>query len=140
MTTRRNPDSAPLRSEFARRRAGRVPSAVVRGSLEDGLTVCLGLLASDPERFEPAAVAWYTRWCAFQPGLRFSEARRVLAALDALAGANAPAAARALGASCRQHGLDEVAAVLDTWLELRAAAETTDARSDAGEGHRRAAA
>ena len=139
MTTPRKARTEGPRSGFARPRAGRLPSAVVHGSLEDGLKVCLGLLAGDPERFEPAAVAWHARWCAFQPGLPFSEARGVLAALEGLAGADAPAAARALAASCRQHDFDEVAAVLERWLELRAEGES-DARPDGRQAHRRAAA
>ena len=97
----------------------RLPSAVVRGSLDDGLKVCLGLLASDPDRFEPAAVAWHTRWCAELSGIGFAESRAALSALEALAGADPAAAGRALHAACRRHGLDEVGTVLDAWLERR---------------------
>jgi hypothetical protein len=70
-----------------------LPSAVVRGSLRDGLLVCLGLLASDPARFEPAAVAWHSRWCAELPGIGFAESRAALSSLEALAGPHPAAAA-----------------------------------------------
>jgi hypothetical protein len=97
----------------------RLPSAVVRGSLEDGLMVCLGLLVRDPDRFEPAAVAWHGRWCAELPGIGFAEARAALSALEALSGADPSAAGEALRAACRRRGLDGVATVLEAWLERR---------------------
>ena len=95
-----------------------LPTAVVRGSLRDGLLVCLGLLATDPERFEQAAVVWHRRWCAEQPELGFAESRAALSALEALDGPDPEAAAAALRAVCPQtDGVDEV---LDAWLERRA--------------------
>ena len=94
-----------------------LPSAVVRGSLGDGLKVCLGLLAREPERFEQAAVVWHGRLCAGLPGIDFADSRALLSALEALTGPNPPAAGRALRATCLQHGLDDMAAVLDAWLD-----------------------
>jgi hypothetical protein len=43
---------------FTKSRCDPLPSAVVRGSLEHGLLVCLALLDHDRACFEPAAVAW----------------------------------------------------------------------------------
>jgi hypothetical protein len=106
------------------RASTRLPGAVVRGSLDDGMKVCLGLLESDPERFELAAVAWHTRWCAFQACVPFADSRAALAALEALSGQESAAAARALSRACRDVGLDEVAAVLDAWREERSEAVT----------------
>lgn len=97
----------------------RLPSAVVRGALDDGLKVCLGLLASEPDRFEPAAVAWHRRWCAELSGIGSAESRAALSALEALTGPDPAAAARALRATCLRHGLDEVGTVLDAWLKRR---------------------
>ena len=92
-----------------------LPSAVVRGSLRDGLLVCLGLLATDPERFEQAAVVWHRRWCAEQPGLGFADSRAALSALEALTGPDPEAAAAALRAVCPQ--TDGVEEVLEAWLD-----------------------
>jgi hypothetical protein len=92
-----------------------VPSAVQRGSLRDGLLVCLGLLETDPERFERAAVVWHRRWCAEQRGIGFDEARAALEALEGLGGADPEAAAEDLRAACREtEGVDSV---LKAWLE-----------------------
>jgi hypothetical protein len=74
-----------------------LPSAVIRGSLRDGLLVCLGLLERDTARYEAAAVA--------------------LAALEALAGPDPVAASRNLCAACDHDGLEELAQVIDAWLE-----------------------
>jgi hypothetical protein len=94
-----------------------VPSAVLRGSLRDGLLVCLGLLATDPERFERAAIVWHRRWCAERPGIGFAESRAALSALEALPGSAPEAAAARLRAACPQtEGVEEV---LDAWLECR---------------------
>jgi len=99
--------------------AERLPSAVVHGCLDDGLSVCLGLLAHDPERFAPAAVAWHARLCTWLPGIDFDESRAAFCALEALAGPDPAAAARTLSAICERDGLDEVATTLNTWLERR---------------------
>ena len=95
-----------------------LPSAVVRGSLEHGLLVCLGLLSRDPDCFERAAVAWHARWCEQVPGARIAESRAVLSALEALRGVDPSAGARALRDQCRQHELQNLTTVLDHWLEL----------------------
>jgi hypothetical protein len=94
-----------------------LPSAVVRGSLRDGLLVCLGLLERDSARYEAAAVAWHARWCEELPGVGFAESRGALAALEALAGPDPVAASRNLCAACEHDGLEELAQVIDAWLE-----------------------
>jgi hypothetical protein len=94
-----------------------LPSAVVRGSLEHGLVVCLGLLNRNPDCFEPAAVAWHARWCERIPGTRIAASRAVLSALEALGGADPSAGVRALRDLCQQHQLEDLTAVLDHWLE-----------------------
>jgi hypothetical protein len=94
-----------------------LPSAVVRGSRENGLLVCLGFLNHDRDCFEPAAVAWHARWCEKVPGARIAESRAVLAALKALGGADPSAGARALRGLCRAHQLQDLVTVLDHWLE-----------------------
>ena len=94
-----------------------VPSAVARGSLCDGLIVCLALAVSDPERFEHVAVVWHSRWCAQTPEVGFAESRAVLDALESLAEVDPAAAARALGSACGEgEGLLEV---IDGWLAKR---------------------
>lgn len=94
-----------------------LPSAVVRGSLEHGLLVCLGFLKHDRACFEAAAVAWHARWCETVPGARIAESRAVLSALEALAGDDPSAGARALRDRCGQHQLRGLTVVLDRWLE-----------------------
>ena len=94
-----------------------VPSAVLRGSLRDGLLVCLGLVTTDPERFERAAVVWHRRWCAEQPEIGFAESRAVLSSLEALSYSNPEAAAAELLAACPE--TEGVREVLDGWLERR---------------------
>ena len=96
-----------------------VPSAVVRGSLRDGLLVCLSLLATDRERFERAAVVWHRRWCAEHTGIGFAESQAVLLALAALPSSDPEAAAADLLAACPEtKGVKEV---LDGWLASRGA-------------------
>jgi hypothetical protein len=94
----------------------------VRGSLCDGLTVCLGLLTRDPELFEPAAVVWHRRWCEELAGLGFAESRATLSALEGLAGPDPVAAAAALRSAC--DGADGIDDVLDSWLERRSRGTT----------------
>src|SRR5215217_9198725 len=94
-----------------------LPSAVIRGSLEHGLLVCLGRLERNPDCFESAAVAWHARWCEEVPGARIPESRAVLAALEALGGADPTAGARVLRDLCQQEHLEGLTAVLDHWLE-----------------------
>jgi hypothetical protein len=94
-----------------------LPSAVVRGSLRDGLLMCLGLLARDPGRYEAAAVAWHARWCQELPGVGFVESLAVLTALEGLAGADPVAASRSLCAACEHDGLRELREVIDAWVE-----------------------
>jgi hypothetical protein len=87
--------------------------------LEDGMMVCLGLLAEERDRFEPAAVAWHARWCASLPGVSFAQSRAALCALEDLMGPQPSAGALALSDVCRSRGVEDVASVLDTWLEAR---------------------
>jgi len=94
-----------------------LPSAVVRGSLRDGLIVCLGLLARDPSRYQAAAVAWVSRWCRELSGVGFAESLAALSALEALAGPDPVEAGRNLCAVCEHDGLEELAQVIDAWLE-----------------------
>jgi hypothetical protein len=98
----------------------RLPSAVVHGSLEAGITVCLAFLRHDPRRFEAAAVAWHARWCGAVGPVGFADSAAVLRALEGLAGPDPASAALELARRCRAHGLDEVADVLDAWREDRA--------------------
>jgi hypothetical protein len=104
-------------TDFTQSRCDPLPSAVVRGSLEHGLLVCLGLLNHDRDCFEPAAVAWHARWCETVPGARIAESRAVLSALEALGGADPCAGARALRGLCQGHQLQDLTAVLDHWLD-----------------------
>jgi hypothetical protein len=106
-------------TDFTRSRCDPLPSAVVRGSLEHGLLVCLGFLNHDRDCFEPAAVAWHARWCETVRGARIAESRAVLSALEALGGADPSAGARALRDLCQRHQLQGLTAVLDHWLEGR---------------------
>jgi hypothetical protein len=95
-----------------------LPSAVLRGSLEHGMLVCLGLLRRNPDCFDAAAAAWHARWCELQPGLGLRGSRAALAALEMMAsGSEQRAGAQLLSRLCRRNGLDDVAAVLDAWLE-----------------------
>ena len=93
-----------------------LPSAILRGSLEGGLLVCLGLLRRAPERFDAAAVAWHARWCEALPGVGIDESRAALAALKAFEGSDPAGGARALREHCARHGLDQLVAVIDDWL------------------------
>jgi hypothetical protein len=83
------------------------------------MVVCLGLLAEERDRFEPAAVAWHARWCASLPGVPFAESRVALCALEALMGPHPSAGALTLSDVCRRRGVEGVASVLDRWLEAR---------------------
>ena len=94
-----------------------LPSAVIRGSLRDGLLVCVGLLERDPARYEAAAVAWHARWCQELPGVGFAESLDALAALEALAGPDPVAASRSLCAACEHDGLQELVEVIEAWVE-----------------------
>jgi hypothetical protein len=111
------------RKRSVRRRPRRwrepLPTAVTRGSLDDGLRICLGLLEHDPERFEAAAVAWHRRWCAELPGIGFAESQSALSALAALTESDPAAAGKSLRTICRDHALDKSASVLDAWLKQR---------------------
>jgi hypothetical protein len=102
-----------------------LPSAILRGSLDGGLLVCLGLLRRAPERFEAAAVAWHARWCEALPGVGIDESRAALAALKAFEGSDPSSGALALRAHCERHGLDKLTAVIDAWLSRECPAART---------------
>jgi hypothetical protein len=106
-------------TDFTQSRCDPLPSAVIRGSLEHGLLVCLGLLNHDRDCFEPTAVAWHARWCETVPGARIADSRAVLSALEVLGGADPSVGARALRGLCQRHQLQGLTAVLDHWLEGR---------------------
>jgi len=78
---------------------------------------CLGLLKRNPGCFEPAAAAWHARWCEFQPGIGLEDSHAALAALEMMSGPEGRRGARRLSNLCRTEGLDEVAAVLEAWIE-----------------------
>ena len=112
----------------------RLPSAVVYGSLEAGMTVCLALIVDDRARFETSAVAWHARWCSAVGCIPFADSAAVLDELERLAGPDPEAAARELAERCRAHGQEDVADVLDAWCAGRSGSSTTPAAPGAAEG------
>jgi hypothetical protein len=90
-----------------------------RVPLDDALALCLLLLDREPARYEAAAVRWHSRFCReVRPSL--ADAHLALAALHALAGPRADAAAQALLALSEGVSQDACAEVLAGWLERRA--------------------
>jgi hypothetical protein len=87
--------------------------------LADALSLLLLALDKQPWRFETAAPRWHARLCA-EARLTLPEAQPALAALQALAGQGTAGGGQALVAICDLHDLDDVAGVLDTWLDARA--------------------
>jgi hypothetical protein len=81
------------------------------------MLVCLGLLERNPGCFEQVAAAWHARWCEFQPGVGLEQSHAALAALEMMSGRERRRGARRLSSLCRTEGLDDVAAVLDAWIE-----------------------
>ena len=90
-----------------------------RVPLEDALALSLLLLDREPARYEAAAVRWHSRFCReVRPSL--ADAHLALAALHALAGPRADAAAQALLSLSEGVSQDACAEVLAGWLERRA--------------------
>ncbi|HET8673016.1 MAG TPA: hypothetical protein VFL87_05245 [Thermoleophilaceae bacterium] len=111
--SRRAPESTRWTSRAIRHRLPRV-------SLDYALEILL-TWRCDSARYDAGAVAWQARLAGYAPGLTLDEAARALAALGQLGGPSPERGAYALRALCRKHGLDEVAGVLDRWLERRQA-------------------
>ena len=90
-----------------------------RVPLDDALALCLLLRDREPGRYEAAAVRWHSRFCReVRPSL--VDAQLTLAALHALGGDSADAAAQSLLAVAERSGRDGCAEVLAAWLERRA--------------------
>jgi hypothetical protein len=85
-------------TDFTDGRCVPLPSAVVHGSREHGLLVCLGL--------ERAAVTWHVRRCQKVPGARMS--RAVPSAREALGVRIRPPARAALRGLCQQRRLQDL--------------------------------
>ncbi len=135
VTAQRAPSSGPspafeaVRREFRRSRRGAestrwtsraIRERLPRVSLDSALEILL-TWRCDSTRFDAGAVAWQSRFAGYAPGLTLEEAGRTLAALGQLGGPSPERGAYALRAVCRKHGLDDVADVLDRWLEQRQA-------------------
>ena len=87
-----------------------------RVPLADALSLLLLALDQQPWRFEKAAPRWHARLCD-EAQLTLPEAQLALAALHALAGPGVVGGGQGLVAMCDVHGLHDVVAVLDAWLE-----------------------
>jgi hypothetical protein len=88
-----------------------------RVPLPEALALCLLLVRSDAARYERAALRWHARLCREVRGLSIDEAALSLAALRALPGPAAEAAANAILLICERHGIADAAAWLESWLE-----------------------
>ena len=86
-----------------------------RVDLADALAVCLVLLDGRSTRYDRAATRWLGRFCLETRGLRLADAGLIHAALDALRGEQADAAAQALLGvfEAREHAA--LAAVIARW-------------------------
>lgn len=88
-----------------------------RVTLDQAFTVCLAFLG-DEQRYQRALVRWHARFCLEQrPGV--DEAQLVLAALQALPGPAAAAAAEALLEVLGGRRLTDAERALESWLETR---------------------
>ena len=113
-------------TRFRRALAARNPLLVTAAALELGrlslagaLAVCLVFRDHDRERYERAAVRWLARLCQETPGVAIRDAQLALAALAALTAPARHGAARALAELAEAHGHDDVAQILDAWLNDR---------------------
>ena len=88
-----------------------------RVSLADALAVCLVYRDRDPPRFERAAVRWHARFCRETAGVAVQDAQLALAAIAALTGPARHGAARVLAEIAEAYGHDDVAQVLEDWLD-----------------------
>jgi hypothetical protein len=89
-----------------------------RVSLDEALEILL-TWRYDTGRFESGAVAWQARLAGYAPRLSLEESAVAVDALSELGGCNPELGAYSLRALCRRHGLEDVARVLDGWLEER---------------------
>lgn len=87
--------------------------------LGDALAICLVLLDGDPARYPSAAARWHARLC-LERRLALDEAELALAALGALRGDGADAAAAGLAELCRRHELPEAVRAVEAWSGGRA--------------------
>ena len=113
-------------TRFRRALAARNPLLVTAAALElgrlslaDALAVCLVFRDSDRERYERAAVRWHARFCHETAGVTVQDAQLALAALTALTGPARHGAARVLAELAEAYGHDDVAQILDEWLDDR---------------------
>lgn len=90
-----------------------------RVGLADALSICLVLLDGGSRRFDRAAVRWHGRYCVESPGLEARDSGLVLAALGALAGPHADAAAAALHGVFDGRGQEDLARVVAGWRARR---------------------
>ena len=97
---------------FAARGLERLP----RIAQDEALRVLLGW-RDDPVRFDAGAVAWHARLAGHAADLTLADAEHALATLRALRGPAPEWAARRLSELCKRYGLDDVAGVLDDWVE-----------------------
>jgi hypothetical protein len=113
-----------VRREFRRsRRVPHSPRFPARGlerlpriAQDEALRVLLGW-RDDPARFDAGAVAWHARLVGHAADLTLADAECSLATLRGLRGPAPEWAARRLSELSRRYGLDDVAAVLDDWIE-----------------------
>jgi hypothetical protein len=108
--SRRVPDSP----RFPTRGLERLP----RVAQDEALVVLLGW-RDDPQRFDAGAVAWHARLAGHAADLTLVDSECALTALRGLRGPAPEWAARRLSELTRRYALDDVAAVLDAWVEQR---------------------
>jgi hypothetical protein len=116
-----------VRREFRRSRGERehnrwttrsIRERLPRVSLDEALEILL-TWRYDSARFDAGAVAWQARLAGYLPSLSLEEAGGALEALRELGGCNPELGALGLRALCRRHELEDVARVLDSWLDER---------------------
>lgn len=118
------PSPESVRRELRRlRRVPHAPCFPARGlerlpriAQDEALAVLLGW-RDDPDRFDAGAVVWHARLAGYAADLTLADAECALAALRGLRGPAPEWAARRLSELSRRYRLDDVAAVLDDWLE-----------------------
>lgn len=105
-------------SERSRWTSRAIRERLPRVSLDEALEILL-TWRYDSGRFDSGAVAWQARLAGHAPRLSLEEAAGAVEALSELGGCNPELGALALRALCRRHELEDVARVLDAWLEER---------------------
>jgi hypothetical protein len=105
---------SPQSPRFPARGLERLP----RIAHDEALLVLLGW-RDDPHRFDTGAVAWHARLAGHAADLTLVDSECALTALRGLRGPAPEWAARRLSELSRRYGLDDVAAVLDAWVEER---------------------